>query len=137
MNRRGTERLQTAAMLGRGIAFVSFEIVTRMQRIELSHDRVARSLCDDRCGSDAGRQRVAFDDAALRVSAMWNAASVHENEVRLRSQAFDRASHREQASMINIERVDFFNFRAANRPDDGVLLDLFSKFTADRFIQNL
>jgi len=97
-----------------------------MKGIKLSHDRIARRLRNHRRGGDAGGQRVAFDDAALRCLTMWNAPRINQNEIRLRRQPFNGAPHCQKARVIDVQRVDLFNFRAANCPDDCVLLDLFS-----------
>jgi len=57
-----------------------------------------------------------------------NATSVDEHEIRVRCQSFDGATHREQPRMIDVQRVDFFDFGASHRPNDRILLDLFRKF---------
>ena len=83
VNRRSTELFQQTAVLGRGIAFVRSEVITGMHGIKFSHQRVAGGLGDDRGGGDTGRERVSFNNAALRRDAVRNPTRINQNKVRL------------------------------------------------------
>src|SRR5438132_4320662 len=123
VNGKGAKPLQCSAMLGSWITFVRSKTVARINAIEFKHVSIPRRLSNDRGRRDAGRESISVDDSPLGCSAVWNLASINENEIWEVAKTLKRSLHCEKTSMINIQTVDLFNFGKANRPRNGVLLD--------------
>src|SRR5439155_27167261 len=69
---------------------------------------------DNRCGSDREVDPVPFKESVLGYGNVWNDARVDQQMVRFYWERFDRPTHGEQCGMINVETVDFANFRQPN-----------------------
>ena len=65
MNRRGAEPCKSRQMLADGIALVLRKAVSRIFRIQLTHEGVTRGLGQDRGGGDGQAPAVALHDGLL------------------------------------------------------------------------
>ncbi len=101
-------------MLRRAVALVTLEAVLGIGARELVHEPVAVRLRHDRRGRDREVDTVAFVEAVLRNVDAWNAPSVDEHVLRAHRQCFDRAAHREQARVIDVDAVDLLDLGTAD-----------------------
>ena len=75
--------------------------------VDFLHDVVASDLGDDASGGDRERDRVALDDAIVRVGELAERESVDEAVVGRFAEALDRAAHGEVGGLEDVDSVDF------------------------------
>ena len=118
------ELLQCAQMPGRRIALVRGESVTGIEAVHLIHEIVTSRFGNNGSRRNAGRERVAVNDASLRIGTMRNGPGIDENKVRWYSESFNRSMHGKETGVIDVDPVNFFDFGTAHSPADGIALDL-------------
>src|SRR6185503_16221737 len=85
---------------------------------------------------DAGGKGISTNNAALWRRTLRDFSGVHEDEVRNATESIYGSLHCQQARVIDVYLVYFFDFRKAERPAHGVLFDLYSKFFAHLMVED-
>ena len=109
MDRGGPEPLQRLTMLRCAVALVRGEPVSGILAVQRFHHAVALGLRNDRGGGDREVDAVALVEHVLRHVDARHGPRVDEHVLRLPRQRFDRAPHREQTGVINVDGVDFLD----------------------------
>ena len=91
------------------------ETVSRVLAVERIHHAVALGLGDDRRGGDREIDAVALVELVLRNLDARHGARVHQHVLRAPRQRLDRAAHREQRRVIDVDLVDFLDGRLPRR----------------------
>ena len=94
-----------------------------------NHEAVAMLLRDDARRRNARVERIAADDRARAVPPFGKAVAIDENLVRVKPQSLDRARHRQQGRLQDVDAVDLRDARLADAPA-AARLDLDFEFTA-------
>jgi len=84
---------------------------------------IAMHLGDNRRCRDRTAARVPIDQCKL-LNGKVELESVNQQIIRLDSERFDGAAHRQTGCLQNIDLIDFKNIRPAKRPANGTRLDL-------------
>ena len=122
MHRRRPLRLQRRQMFRRSVPLVFRELEPRVVRIQRAHQRVTRRLGEDRRGADRRHGRVAADDgfaARAEIEHVGKPVAVHLHMRGRERQAEQRAAHREEARLQDVERVDLLHVRPRDGPAVG------------------
>src|ERR1700733_226789 len=120
----GSERIEAAAVnRGRSQPHQSLEVragrvaemliqsVAGIAAIELLHQRIAMGLGDDRCGADAGHERIAshhgFDATITKaIMELWRTVTVNYYAGGPLGQRQQRPLHRKQRCLQDVEEID-------------------------------
>ena len=90
------------------------ESVSGMVAVQVAHQAVAVHLRDDARRSDGDALRVALDDRLLRDGEVAQAARVEQHVLRRRREGEHRAAQSEQSRVVDVDRIDLRDFRAAD-----------------------
>src|SRR5581483_10327508 len=130
MNWRGTERAQRREMLGRAVAFVPREAVTRIALVVLAHHPLARHLGEDRGRRDAEALAIATHDRGLRVGEACDLAPSNQHVGGLAAEPGERAARRQPGRPVDVELIDLGRLGDADRPRQRVGHYLIVKLSA-------
>ncbi len=125
---RGSAHAQRAQMRLGGVALVHAEREARIAGVERPHERVAVGLGEDRGGADRRDPRIAGHDRLQRarqrqIGDARAAIAVDAHVRRTHRQRQQRAAHRQQRRLQDVQAVDLVAIRPADRPGERARAD--------------
>lgn len=90
------------------VTFVLTETILRKLRTKVTHDPVARDLCDHTGGSDAKADAIAINNCRLWKWKRNDRQTVNQNVLRRFEQRFNCQSHRIVTGAENVDPVDLY-----------------------------
>ena len=134
MDRARTPLLEQALVLGRGIALVAAEVVTRVELAELVHEGIAFDLGNDGGGGDGDAEGVAIDDGSdIREREIKGVA---DDCIGPDGELFEGAEHAESSRGEDADAIDFLDGGPTDGERHGVT-DLRGEFIAGFFGKDL
>jgi hypothetical protein len=120
------------------VTFVLAEAILRKARAKVTHDSVARHLCDHARGRDRLANAIAIDDRSLGQGKRKYRQPVDERMMRRGQERGDRDFHRFVRRAQNINPVDFGMINNSGRPPhigvrSKIDIDLFAQFGGELF----
>src|SRR3546814_7931149 len=107
---------RSAEMMRRAIAHIGLPAKTGIVARAADHETVAMLFREDARRRKTRMQRVAADDRGRGVAPFGKAIAIDEYLVRVEAQRLDRARHREEGRLQDIDTVDFFDARLTDAP---------------------
>src|SRR3546814_6418742 len=104
MVRRGAILAQRREMMRRAIAHIGLPAKTGIVARDADHETVAMLFREDARRRNTRMQRVAADDRGRGVAPFGKAIAIDEYLVRVEAQRLDRARHREEGRLQDIDR---------------------------------
>ena len=120
------------------VTFVLAETILRKLRAKVTHDPVARDLCDHACGGDAQTDAIAIDNRRLRKRKRNHRQTINQNVLRRFEQRFNCKAHCTVARAQNVNPVDLNRIDNANSPSDfrirnQLAINFFTQFRRELF----
>ena len=116
MERRGTMLTQRREMTGGTITHVGFPAKAGEVARSGDHEAVAMLLCKDARCRNARMQRIAPDDRSRGVAPARQPVAVDQHLMRIEAQSLDRARHRKEGRLQDVDAVDLGNACLADAP---------------------
>ncbi len=102
----GAEPGEGVPVKARGVTGVGLPAIARAALREAGHGAVPQHFRDDRCGGDRQAAAIAADDALDAAGQGGRPIAVHQGEVGRRGQPPDRAAHRQQGGVQDVDADD-------------------------------
>src|SRR6266568_3901837 len=120
----GAELLQGGEVLGGRVALVAGEAIAGVLGVMGGHHRVPGGLRDDARRGDGEAERVAVDDPLLRDGHLLQAAGIDEEVLRRHRKPLHGSAQRQEAGVVDVDRVDLLHAGEPHRPRHRGGLDL-------------
>jgi hypothetical protein len=99
---------------------MSVEAVARISGVQILHLPIPDHFGDNRRRRDGGTAPIALPYGTLRHGQVGDAKRIDENDVGHGPQVEDRALHRPQRRLMDVEPVDFARIGGRHAPRQGV-----------------
>ena len=121
---RVAEPCDSLEMIGRCVPLMAVETVSWILCMKLLHETIARNLGHDGGRSNGRTPSIAMGHAALRHGYVGHAKRVDEHDIRQRSEQKNRALHRSQRRLMNVDAIDFGRIGGIAPGTNGRLVQL-------------
>src|SRR5207302_1998493 len=111
----------------RRVADVSFPSIVWVSSSQRPHDAIARDFRDDRSARDGVTGIVPANQCGVRQFERPKWLAIDDDMIRDDSQAPERATHRDNRRLINVDPVDLTHRCSTNADVDGALANLESE----------
>lgn len=116
MHGRVAKARDSIEVIARRVSFVAIESIAGIAIVQLEHDPIARDFGHDRGRRNRGAASITVDDRTLRHHQIRHLKRVDQDEIGERDEAEDRALHRAQGSLMNVDGIDFRGIGGGNSP---------------------
>src|SRR5688572_23031633 len=114
MYRTGSQFTDSVLVLWCTITLVLSESVAGIFCFQFLHKSVSMSFGDNGCGSNGEIDSIPFVESVLGNGNAGNSPGIDEYMFGCQWKSFDRSTHGEERSMIDVEMVDLANLRYSN-----------------------